>query len=116
MIEYLKKIKWIEQGQVDTDHYELFNRDNSDDLEDAVKLSEISHESVIETIKDFLSEFVSKNYSDYDLKVNTSGYGNSDKISISIRNSDSDGISFDIQDNIDYSSKDDYNRNSGRVY
>lgn len=55
--------------------------------------------------------------SDYDLKVNTNGYGNSDKITIYIIWSDVDfSISFGIQDNIDYNVKDDYDRNSGRSY
>lgn len=92
----LLTISWINDGQIDTDHYELFGRDSSEDLENAIEWGEINSENVASAIEGFLED----RYENMGIKIEAGDYANSNNISVNIIKDQDNKISFDIKNEL----------------
>jgi hypothetical protein len=85
----LLTIDWIKDGQIDADHYELFGRSDSDDLEQAVEWGEISSDGTKELVQDVLED----KYKGHGIVVDVDNRTEGDNLLITLK-ADDDNILF----------------------
>tara|TARA_R110000868_G_scaffold105774_7_gene290384 strand:+ start:129 stop:1808 length:1680 start_codon:yes stop_codon:yes gene_type:complete len=88
----LLTIDWIKDGQIDADHYELFGRSDSDDLEQAVEWGEISSDVATGLVKDVLED----KYKGHGIVVDVDNRSEGDNLLITLKADDDNVLFFQI--------------------
>jgi hypothetical protein len=86
----LESFNWIQDG-IGTDSYELFGREDSKDLEEAIEYGEISIDNAVEAVQSKLED----RYKESGVTINVDTLGNDDTLFVKI-NLDDDFITFEI--------------------
>jgi hypothetical protein len=86
----LESFNWIQDG-IGTDSYELFGREDSKDLEEAIEYGEISIDNAVEEVQSKLED----RYKESGVTIDVDTLGNDDTLFVKI-NLDDDFITFEI--------------------